>query len=106
MHESQQHIFTHVCIAQQACQNCLKFVASCIAVNEYLLREELLVAAVFGDSHRQGAVTGAPQLRLGGQQVGALQGVGLQPLLQLLLHIAHIPPVAPAPRQTHSKQVS
>ena len=76
----------------------MMFITSCIAVNANLLREELLVAAVFGDSHSQGAVAGAPELGLGGQQVGGLQGVSLQPLLQLLFYIAHIPPVTPAPR--------
>ena len=52
-------------------------VTSCIAVSGNLLREELLVAAVFGDSHSQGAVASAPELGLGGQQVGGLQGVSL-----------------------------
>ena len=58
---------------------------------------------MFGDSHSKGAVTSAPELGLGGQQVRPLQGMSLQPLLQFLLHIAHIPPVTPAltmPAQT------
>ena len=69
-----------------------------MAVKGNLLREKLLVAAMFGDSHGQGAVASAPELGLGGQQMGGLQGMSLQPLLQLLLHIAHVSPVTPAPR--------
>lgn len=61
-----------------------------------LLGKEGFVAAMFGDSHSQGAVPRAPELGLRGQQVGGRQGVGLQPLLQLLLHITRIPPVTPA----------
>lgn len=68
----------------------------CMALNCSLLGKQGFVAAMFGDSHSQGAVAGAPELGLGGQQVGGRQGVGLQPLLQLLLHVAHIPPVSPA----------
>lgn len=77
---------------------CRMFVTSGVTEKRNSLREKLLVAAMFGDSHSQGAVAGAPELRLGGQQVGGLQGVSLQPLLHLLFHIAHIPPVTPAPR--------
>lgn len=94
MHANQQNP-AHMCLHPMA--GCVVLMTSCIAVSRNLLREELLVAPMFGDSHSEGAVASAPELGLGGQQVGGLQGVSLQPLLQLLLHIARIPPVTPAP---------
>lgn len=91
-----ESLFTDIWIIRQAVHVCMLFMTSSITVKGILLREELLVAAMFGDSHSQRAVAGAPELGLGGQQMGGLQGVSLQPLLQLLLYIAHISPVTPA----------
>lgn len=82
---------------QQCCtMHAFMLFITCMAPVSSLLCKKVFVAAMFGDSHSQRAVAGAPELGLGGQQVGGRQGVSLQPPLQLLLHIAHIPPVTPA----------
>ena len=57
------------------------------------------IAAMAGDGKGQGAAAGAAQLGLGGQGSRVGQGVGRQPGIQLLSHVTHIRPEAPAQAQ-------
>ena len=57
------------------------------------------IAAMAGDGKGQRAAASAAQLGLGGQGGGVRQGVGRQPGIQLLPHVTHIRPEAPAEAQ-------